>query len=354
MPRSSPLPRLQEIAQEQWGLVTRRQIQDSGIGATSLERLTLPEGSLERAATGVYRLVVAPIPDHLELRAAWLQLAPDIPAWRRTADQGVVSHRSAASLYGLGHLPADRHEFTVQRRKQTRRSDVRIHVRVLSDGEWIGLRGLPVTRPSRIASDLLWDHEDPEAVAQLVTDSIRKVFDYPGTFADSLASHAGRFGLRKGGRNRSPPLVPRSNERPREGTLDGRSSDAPGPGLAQLGARNGDRDVTAEQRYSTPAAFRRALTDRLNAAAKDSRWTPQQLQRQVAYDRLLERMYMVDDGWILKGATALLARDLGVRGSLDIDAYRAVAHARSQKPICAGRRRLISGIGSASRSAEGR
>ena len=27
----------------------------------------------------------------------------------------------------------------------------------------------------------------------------------------------------------------------------------------------------------------------------------------------------------MKGATALLARDLGVRGSLDIDLYRAVA-----------------------------
>ena len=50
----------------------------------------------------------------------------------------------------------------------------------------------------------------------------------------------------------------------------------------------------------------------------------QQLQRQVAYDRLLERMYLVDDGWVVKGATALLARDLGMRGSLDIDIYRGV------------------------------
>src|SRR3989442_1607067 len=54
-------------------------------------------------------------------------------------------------------------------------------------------------------------------------------------------------------------------------------------------------------------------------------WTLQQLQRQVAYDRLLERLYLVDDGWIVKGATALLARDLGVRGSLDVDVYREVA-----------------------------
>ena len=80
--------------------------------------------------------------------------------------------------------------------------------------------------------------------------------------------------------------------------------------------------MTAEERYATPAAFRRALTDRLKTAAKDSRWTLPQLQRQVAYDRLLERLYLVDDGWIVKGATALLARNLGVRGSLDVDVYR--------------------------------
>lgn len=171
---------------------------DQGIGPTTLDRLTSPGGVLDRVATGVYRVVGAPVPDHMELRAAWLQLAPRLPAWERTAMEGVVSHRSAAAMYGLGHLPADRHEFTLPKRHQTRRSDVRIHVLPLRDTEWIGLRGLPVTRPSRIASDLLFDHEDPEAVARLITDAIRPAYDYPGTMADSLAPLAARFGLRKG------------------------------------------------------------------------------------------------------------------------------------------------------------
>jgi hypothetical protein len=110
----------------------------------------------------------------------------------------VVSHRSAASLYGVGHLPADRHEFTVPTRRQSRREDVRFYVRPHGPGKWIEHGGLPVTRPSRIASDLLLDSEDPEAVAQIVADSIREVYDYPGTFAAALAPHAGRFGLRRG------------------------------------------------------------------------------------------------------------------------------------------------------------
>jgi len=191
------LERIAETAEDQWGLVTRRQLERARIPGTTLERLTAPGSPLERVAHGVYRLVGSPTPDHMELRAAWLQLAPDVPAWERTPAEGVVSHRSAAALYGIGHLPADRHEFTVQHRKQTRRKDVRLHKRPLKDRDWIHLGGLPVTRPGRIASDLLYDNEDPGAVAQIVADAIRPVFDYPGTFAETLAPHSGRFGLRR-------------------------------------------------------------------------------------------------------------------------------------------------------------
>lgn len=91
--------------------------------------------------------------------------------------------------------------------------------------------------------------------------------------------------------------------------------------------------MTAADRYNSPAAFRRALSDKLRNAARHSQWTLQQLQRQVAYDRLLERLYVISDGWIVKGATALLARDLGVRGSLDIDVYRAVAQETAEADV---------------------
>lgn len=83
--------------------------------------------------------------------------------------------------------------------------------------------------------------------------------------------------------------------------------------------------MTTERIYATPGAFRRALTDKLKALAPSSRWGLPQLQRQIAYDRLLARLYLIDRGWVVKGATALLARDLGVRGTIDIDLYRDVA-----------------------------
>ncbi len=83
--------------------------------------------------------------------------------------------------------------------------------------------------------------------------------------------------------------------------------------------------MTDVRSYGSPAAFRRALTDRLRTKAKTSPWSLQQLQRQMAYDRLLERLYLLDDGWIIKGATALLARGIGVRATLDVDIYRMAA-----------------------------
>ena len=197
VPRYSTLHRLAKIAEDQWGLVTRRQAERADVSQATLQRLATT-GVLDRVAQGVYRLTGAPPPDHLELRAAWLQLAPEVPAWERTPEQGIVSYRSAAALYGLGHLPADRHEFTLPVRRQSRRKDVRLHHRSVSPSEWIVLHGMPVTRPSRVAADLLADKEDPEAVAQVIADAIRAIYDYPGTFADALAPHAARFGLRRG------------------------------------------------------------------------------------------------------------------------------------------------------------
>lgn len=198
MVRPMTIDKIARVAEDQWGLITRRQAEAVGIPQTTMDRLTANGNVLERVAHGVYRLVGAPIPDHLALRAAWLQLAPENPAWERTIDQGVVSHRSAAALYGLGHLPADTHEFTVPRRKRSRRPDVRLHVRKLQGRERIDLRGLPVTRPSRIAADLLADDEEPDAVANIVADALRGAYDHPGTFAEALRPYSARFGLRRG------------------------------------------------------------------------------------------------------------------------------------------------------------
>jgi hypothetical protein len=91
--------------------------------------------------------------------------------------------------------------------------------------------------------------------------------------------------------------------------------------------------VTDLRAYGSPTAFRRALTDRLKENARTGRWTLPQLQRQFAYDRLLERLYLVDDRWVVKGAVALLARGIGVRATVDIDVYRATAREEAEAAL---------------------
>jgi hypothetical protein len=53
----------------------------------------------------------------------------------------------------------------------------------------------------------------------------------------------------------------------------------------------------------------------------------------MAYDRLLERLYLTDNRWIVKGATALLARDIGVRATIDIDIYREAAREEAEADL---------------------
>ena len=110
-----PLQCLRDIAEGQWGLVTLRQANGAGVGWRSVARLA-EAGLIERVAHGVYRIRGSDEADHLDLRAAWLQLDPGRAAWERLDDPdvAVVSHASAAALYGVGDFRADVHEFTLR------------------------------------------------------------------------------------------------------------------------------------------------------------------------------------------------------------------------------------------------
>ena len=121
----SPLELIGSVAEDQWGVVTRRQAERLGVTRKTFENLSAPGRPLFRIASGVYRLAGTPLSEHLALKAAWLQLDPGTFAYERTFEQGVVSHRSAAAVFQIGHLPEQTHEFTVSRRRQTRRPDVR-------------------------------------------------------------------------------------------------------------------------------------------------------------------------------------------------------------------------------------
>jgi hypothetical protein len=77
------------------------------------------------------------------------------------------------------------------------------------------------------------------------------------------------------------------------------------------------------KRYATAAAFRRALEDRLQDIAGKESVDLQRLRRQVAFDRLLARLFQAAQPlalpWALKGGYAMELRIKAARTTKDID-----------------------------------
>ena len=77
------------------------------------------------------------------------------------------------------------------------------------------------------------------------------------------------------------------------------------------------------KRYVTATAFRRALEDRLQEIARKEGIDLQRLRRQVAFDRLLARVFQAAQPpalpWVLKGGYAMELRIKAARTTKDID-----------------------------------
>ena len=72
--------------------------------------------------------------------------------------------------------------------------------------------------------------------------------------------------------------------------------------------------------YATAGAFRRALEDRLKRIAQEEKVDVNRLRRQVAFDRLLARLFLPDQPpWVLKGGYALELLFDTARATIDID-----------------------------------
>jgi hypothetical protein len=167
--------RASRLTAGQWGLLTTAQAAREGITRLQLARLA-DAGVLERLGRGVYA-TTSSADEHLSLRAAWLALDPARTAEERLKSPtttGVVSHASAAGLHNLGDLLDDEHEFTLPQRKQSRREGIRVHRGDLTEQDVTIVDGLPVTTEERTIADLLRAGHDPEHVAQIVGQGVRR------------------------------------------------------------------------------------------------------------------------------------------------------------------------------------
>jgi predicted transcriptional regulator of viral defense system len=185
------------IAEEQWGLVTAAQARAAGVSAQSMARLAT-DGVLDRVSHGVYRVVGAGSPLD-DLRAAWLALSPQQAAADRLREpDAVLSHRSAAKYHQLGDLDADRFEFTVAERKQTKRGHVTFHREQLHPDDWQIVSGLPVTTIVKTIGDLAKVRTDGGHLAGVVRDAMALGSVTADEISAALAPFAHHYGQRLG------------------------------------------------------------------------------------------------------------------------------------------------------------
>ena len=72
--------------------------------------------------------------------------------------------------------------------------------------------------------------------------------------------------------------------------------------------------------YTSPKDFRTSLEERLKTIAKNEKVEIPRLRKQVAYDRLLVRLFSTKNSpWLLKGGYAMQLRVQKARGTQDID-----------------------------------
>lgn len=198
MERVEALQVIGDIAADQWGLFTTQQAQAAGVDRTTLTRLA-SSGLVDHVTRGVHLVVAAGTPSHVEEKAAWLRLAPSRRAWERNStdeDNGILSHRTACVLHGLGDIPAPQVEITVPRRRTTRISGIRLHRGDLSRDEITTTSdGLPVTTVERTIRDLLVAQVDGGHLGGVLNDALRRQLVDVQRLLAVLAGHAAAYGI---------------------------------------------------------------------------------------------------------------------------------------------------------------
>lgn len=142
-PETTPDQRLAEIARRQHGVVSRRQLAEIGFGERAIAR-RVASGRLHRLYRAVYAVGHTIVPP----RGRWLA------AVLASGDGAVLSHRSAAALWGIRPTAAARVDVTVSHTSGVR-SNARIVIhRSRRPTESVTRDGIPVTTPGRTLADL--------------------------------------------------------------------------------------------------------------------------------------------------------------------------------------------------------
>lgn len=178
-----------ELARRQHGVLARSQLLDLGFTKSGIEH-RLRAGRLHPLRTGVYAVGRPQITRNGRWMAAVLACG----------EEAMLSHRSAAALWGFGEEHPDYIEISARRHHKVRRIGLRVHDRAgLWNRDVAAHRGIPVTSPVRTFLDLATVTgpktieraiNDADKLDVIDADSLRRALeDYPGQPGIRLLRH---------------------------------------------------------------------------------------------------------------------------------------------------------------------
>jgi Protein of unknown function (DUF559) len=174
-----------ELVRRQHGVVARRQLLEHGLTAKAI-RHRLRIGRLYPLWTGVYAVGRPQVSRGGTWMAAVLACGPG----------ALLSHRSAAALWGFGIEHPDYIEISLARHSTLCRPGIRVHDRA---GLWnrdIGSRfGIPVTRPVRTFLDLA-TVTGPKTVERAINEADKLNVIDTDALRLALDEHPGQPGIR--------------------------------------------------------------------------------------------------------------------------------------------------------------
>ena len=173
------------LAEQQHGVVTRRDLLGLGFSAKAI-RHRLGNGRLHRFAPGVYSVGR---PGPITQEARWMA------AVLACGDGAILSHRSAAALWGIGRELPGRIDVSIRRRSDLRRRGIRVCCRQSLSPREIGRhKGIPLTQPVQTLIDIATEVTQRE-LERAVNEADKRDRVDPEALRIALDDHVGEPGV---------------------------------------------------------------------------------------------------------------------------------------------------------------
>jgi very-short-patch-repair endonuclease len=174
------------MVRRQHGVVTRADLLALGFGTRSIEH-RVETGRLHLISRGVYAVGRRELTSYGRWMAAVLVCG----------DGAVLSHRSAAELWGIGWEETGRIDVSVRRECRIRRKGLKVRSRPSLDAGSLGRRhGIPVTHPVQTLIDLATELKPPR-LERAVNEADKLDLVDPERLRSELDGHIGEPGVKK-------------------------------------------------------------------------------------------------------------------------------------------------------------